>query len=61
MIEDHEKEGTISIHRLFKYGSQKDKVMLAIGTVAAALAGLLIPSIALIMGNIASTFGSADP
>ena len=50
--------GVISIHRLFNYGSRKDKVMLAIGTVAACLAGLLIPSIALIMGKIATTFGS---
>ena len=49
--------GVISIHRLFNYGSRKDKVMLAIGTVAACLAGLLIPSIALIMGKIATTFG----
>jgi len=32
--------------------------MLAIGTVAACLAGMLIPSISLIMGKIATTFGS---
>ena len=58
MIENDRDDGVISIHRLFKYGSRKDKVMLGIGTVAAALAGLLIPSIALIMGKIATTFGS---
>ena len=35
--------------------------MLFIGTTAAILAGLLLPSISLVMGSIASNFGSDDP
>lgn len=34
--------------------------MLTIGTVAAIIAGLMLPSIALIMGSIASNFGDDD-
>ena len=52
--------GTISIHRLFKYTSLKDRIMLAIGIIASAIAGILIPSISLIMGSIANSFGSAN-
>lgn len=49
--------GTASIHRFFTYNDTKDNVMLAVGTFGAIVAGLLIPSIALIMGSIAQSFG----
>jgi hypothetical protein len=34
--------------------------MLALGILASAIAGILIPSISLIMGSIANSFGSAN-
>ena len=49
--------GTVSIHRFFEYNSSKDTIMLIIGTIGAIVAGLLLPSIALIMGSIANIFG----
>ena len=33
-------------------------MMLVIGTIGAIIAGMLIPSISLIMGSVADTFGS---
>lgn len=46
-----------SINRFFTYNSRNDWWLLAIGTVAAIIAGILIPSISLIMGTIAGAFG----
>ena len=51
---------SVSIHRFFAYNSGKDNLMLAIGTLGAILAGLLLPSISLIMGQIATLFGDGD-
>jgi len=34
--------------------------MLAFGIIASAISGILIPSISLIMGSIANSFGSAN-
>ena len=48
---------TVSIHRFFKYNDTKDNIMLFVGTFGAVIAGLLVPSIALIMGSIAQSFG----
>jgi ATP-binding cassette subfamily B (MDR/TAP) protein 1 len=50
-----------SLFKYFKYNDRGDNVMLFIGTTAAILAGLLLPSISLVMGSIASNFGSDDP
>jgi hypothetical protein len=48
---------TVSIRRFFEYNTRKDNLMLAIGTFGAVIAGLMLPSIALIMGSIANNFG----
>lgn len=45
--------GSIAFHRYFEYNSTKDNLMLAIGTFGAVVAGLFVPTIALIMGTIA--------
>ena len=50
---------TVSIHRFFKYNDAKDNLMLFVGTLGAVIAGLLVPSIALIMGSIAQSFGES--
>jgi hypothetical protein len=50
----------IAFHRYFKYNSRKDNFMLFVGTASAIVAGLTLPSIALIMGSIASNFGDRD-
>jgi ATP-binding cassette, subfamily B (MDR/TAP), member 1 len=52
----------IAFHRYFKYNSRTDNVMLLIGTAGAIIAGLFVPTIALIMGEIAQKFGGkVDP
>jgi len=52
--------GSIAFHRYFEYNSTKDNLMLAIGTFGAVVAGLFVPTIALIMGTIAQDFGGDD-
>ena len=52
--------GSIAFHRYFEYNSSKDNLMLAIGTFGAIVAGLFVPTIALIMGTIAQDFGGGD-
>lgn len=47
---------SIAFHRYFKYNSRTDNVMLLIGTAGAIIAGLLVPTIALIMGELAQNF-----
>ena len=47
----------MSIRRFFSYNSRKDNLMMLIGTLGAIIAGLMLPSIALIMGSIANNFG----
>lgn len=49
----------MSIHRFFAYNDAKDNLMLAVGTIGAVVAGLLIPSIALIMASVAQSFGES--
>lgn len=56
-IDEKSNNQTVSISKFFKYNSRKDNVMLAIGTMGAVIAGLMLPSIALIMGSIANNFG----
>lgn len=59
-LEDEEEEKDakpINFHRFFEYNSRKDNIMLFVGTVAAMIAGVFMPSIALIMGTIATNFG----
>ena len=47
---------TISFFTFFRYLSPHDKVLLYTGTAAAVLAGMILPSIALIMGNVTAAF-----
>ena len=47
---------TISFFKFFKYLSPADKALLYIGTAAAILAGMILPSISLIMGNVTAAF-----
>jgi ATP-binding cassette subfamily B (MDR/TAP) protein 1 len=60
LIDDNTRTNTVSIRRFFEYNTRKDNIMLAIGTIGAVIAGLLLPSIALIMGSIANNFGDDD-
>ena len=46
----------ISFFKFFKYLSTADRILLYIGTLAAILAGMILPSIATIMGNVAEAF-----
>lgn len=50
----------MSFHRFFEHNSRKDNIMLLIGTIAAMIAGILLPSIAFIMSQFASSFGKGD-
>jgi hypothetical protein len=47
---------TLPITKLFKNLSRFDKVLLFGGTTSAILAGIILPSISIFMGNIAITF-----
>ena len=64
-IEDSQLEsvdsqgGGSSIFRFFQYNTSKDNLMLFVGTLGAIIAGLLLPSISLIMGSIAGNFGDS--
>lgn len=49
----------VAFHRFFEFNTRRDNVMMAIGSFAAVIAGLALPSIALIMGTIASKFGDS--
>jgi len=39
----------------------RDKFLLVFGTLAAVLAGGILPSISLVMGNVAAAFSGNDP
>ena len=49
-------EKQISFFTFFRYLSPTDKCLLYLGTAASILAGMILPSISLIMGNVASAF-----
>jgi ATP-binding cassette subfamily B (MDR/TAP) protein 1 len=44
--------------KFFSYITFYDKLLLVIGTLSAILAGAILPSISLIMGNVADAFTS---
>jgi ATP-binding cassette subfamily B (MDR/TAP) protein 1 len=50
----------VPITKFFTYINGNDKTLLIIGTVTAILAGGLMPSISLIMGNVAAAFTETD-
>ena len=54
--EDGEEEKPISFFQFFKYLSVHDKCLLYIGTAASIIAGMILPSISLIMGNVTAAF-----
>lgn len=47
----------VAFTRFFEYNTTRDNWMMTIGTIAAIIAGLFLPSIALIMATIAQNFG----
>ena len=51
----------ISLLKFFSYCDYRDKFLLICGTTAAVLAGAILPSISLVMGNVAAAFSGNDP
>jgi ATP-binding cassette subfamily B (MDR/TAP) protein 1 len=60
-IEEQAQPERVSLFKFFKYLTAWDKVLLAIGSLSAVLAGAILPSISLIMGNVASAFTQPRP
>lgn len=50
----------ISFFTFFRYLSPTDKVLLGVGTFSAVAAGCILPSIAIVMANVAYVFTSND-
>lgn len=48
---------SVSFCRFLAYNSSRDKFIMTIGTIGAVLAGLLLPSISLVMGEVSQAFG----
>ena len=46
----------VSLTKFFSYITLYDKLLLTVGTVSAMIAGAILPSVSLIMGNVASAF-----
>ena len=59
-VGSEEEEEKVSLFKFFKFLSTWDKVLLIIGTLSSILAGAILPSISLIMGNVASAFTDPD-
>ena len=55
-VETPPKMGMIKFSHFFKYATRGDKMLIALGTVGAVLCGVLLPAIAIIMGEITNTF-----
>lgn len=51
---------TIRFVKFFKYISGWDRVYLVIGALGAICAGLLLPSISLVMGEVSTAFGTSN-
>jgi hypothetical protein len=51
----------IRLSKFFQYLDCNDKALLVFGTVASVLAGGILPSISLVMGNVAAAFSGNDP
>ena len=56
-----EEAKPISLLKFFTYCDYRDKFLLICGTTAAVLAGAILPSISLVMGNVAAAFSGNDP
>ena len=48
----------ISFFKFFKYLKTQDKILLFIGSLASVVAGMILPSISTIMGNVSEAFTS---
>ena len=51
-----EEKKPISFFTFFRYLSTADRVLLYLGTLASILAGMILPSISVIMGNVTAAF-----
>ena len=51
-----EEKKPISFFAFFRYLSTADRVLLYLGTLASILAGMILPSISVIMGNVTVAF-----
>ena len=50
----------ISFLKFFSFLSMTDKILLGVGTSAAIIAGAILPSISLVMGNVAVAFSGGN-
>ena len=50
----------VSFLKFFSFLSLTDKILLAVGTFAAIIAGAILPSISLVMGNVAVAFSGGN-
>ena len=63
-LESKEEAPTIPFTKFFSYIKTSDQVLLVVGIVAAVCAGGILPSISLVMGNVAAAFSgnsNVDP
>ena len=62
LSKEQEAPKMMSFFKFFKYMNTTDRILLGVGTFCALLAGFILPSISLIMGNVAEAFsgGSGD-
>lgn len=51
--------GSVSFTRFLKYRGKGDNWLMFFGIVGAVLAGILLPSISLVMGEVTSAFGQS--
>jgi hypothetical protein len=61
MVESDSVTRQVALSKFFTYLSAKDKVLLGVGTLSAILAGAILPSISLVMGNVAAVFSGSMP
>ena len=59
-VDDDDEIKTIGLGKFFSYLTGYDKLLLFIGSFAAILAGAILPSVSLIMGNVASAFSEGS-
>jgi len=45
--------------KFFSFITTYDKLLLAVGTISSILAGAILPSVSLIMGNVAAAFSGS--
>jgi ATP-binding cassette subfamily B (MDR/TAP) protein 1 len=57
-VTSEEAPKQLSLFKFFTYITFYDKLLLVFGTISAILAGAILPSVSLIMGNVADAFTS---